>query len=271
MKKRWSEKIVVVTGGSKGLGFQIAFAFAKRGGEVVLLARTQNELEAAKKQLTSLGLKAHVKVMNVLDDSNVETVFTEISEQFGRIDVLVNSIGKSTRMDLRNLDLQESRNLMEINFFSALKCTRLALNQLIENQGHVVNIGSLACKTAWPLMTPYSASKFALAALTHQLRIELQGKVHAMLVCPGPIQRIDAGHRYNNLTENLPEQAKSPGAGAKIKGIDAGKLAEQIVDGCEKRKAELIVPWKAKILFIAASISTRIGDWLLRINNKVKS
>jgi short-subunit dehydrogenase len=152
---------------------------------------------------------------------------------------------------------------MNINLHSAVNCTLAAIDALRESSGHVVNIGSLSCKTAWPFMAPYTASKFALAAFNHQLRLEGPSNVHYMLVCPGPIRRDDAGIRYDHQTGGLPDVARKPAAGARVRDVDPDVLADRIIAGCETRKLELM-PLKARLIYVALSWSPRLGDWLLR-------
>lgn len=265
---KWNNKVVVVTGGSKGLGFEIARAFGLAGARVVLLARTESDLIDATKRLSDEKIESDFFVTDVSSDKSVELVFGDIGKKFGQIDVLVNNVGKSTRANIEELDLDEAIELMDINYFSALRCTKFALPEILNSHGHIVNIGSLVSKTPWPFMTPYTVSKQALAALNHQLRIELGDRLHSMLVCCGPITRSDSGKRYEEQSAALPESASRPGAGAKVKTICPIQLSQQIVVACEKRKAELIVPYKAKMLFILSSLSTRLGDWFLKKSQK---
>jgi short-subunit dehydrogenase len=134
----------------------------------------------------------------------------------------------------------------------------------LESRGHVVNIGSLAAKMASRYLGAYPASKFALSAYTQQLRLELgpQG-LHVLLVCPGPLARDKVRTYGAEEMPNLPDEARRPGAGAKVKPIDPEWLAERILDACLKRRAELIVPARARLLFVFQAISPRLGDWLL--------
>jgi short-subunit dehydrogenase len=155
---------------------------------------------------------------------------------------------------------------MQLNFFSAVRCTQAVLPELTRSSGVLVNIGSLASKTAWPLMAPYAASKHALSAYTHQLRLEGPANVHFLHVCPGPIKRADAGRRYDAEagTTKIPEAARRAGAGAKVSGIEPLNLARRIVSACERRQSELLVPWHSRFLFAIAQLSSTAGDWLLR-------
>lgn len=262
--KKWSEKVVLVTGGSAGLGLEIARAFGMQGATSVILGRDETRLENAVAQLKSEGISVESLVGDVAKTDQVSEVINQLAERHGRLDVLVNNVGKSIRADLDAVTVEDFRDFLEVNFLSAVACTRAALPWLKKSDGHVVNMGSLAAKTAWPFVAPYSASKFALASYTHQLRLEGPKNVHYMLVCPGPIKRSDAGVRYHEQVENLPDAARLPAAGAKVKGIDPQILARRIVKGCDKRWREIILPFRARFLFTLLAYSPPIGDWLLR-------
>ena len=85
-----------------------------------------------------------------------------------------------------------------------------------------------------------------------------------LLVCPGPILRDDSEPRYLQHDGDVPDEAQRPAAGAKLRSIDPDWLAEKILDACQSRQTELIVPWKVRILLILSQFSPRLGDWILR-------
>ncbi len=259
----WKDKVVVITGGSAGLGLTIARAFLDRSARVILIGRSQQRLADATETLGRQ--RVQTISADVTNEQQAGSAMQQAVELGGRMDVLVNNVGKSVRIELLKTTLEDYREFMEVNFLSAVSCTNSAIDALQKTSGHVVNIGSLSCKTAWPYLAPYSTSKFALGAFTHHLRLEGPSNVHYMLVCPGPIKREDAGQRYDQQAEryDLPEQARRPGAGAKVKGMDPKVLAEKIVRGCEKRKSEWI-PFQARLLMMAMAMSPKLGDWYLR-------
>jgi short-subunit dehydrogenase len=151
---------------------------------------------------------------------------------------------------------------MELNFFATVACTQAALPHLLATKGHVVNIGSLASKCAARFMGGYAASKFAVAAFSQQLRLEMKSQgLHVLLVCPGPIVR-DQPRVYAG-GDDLPAAAKKPGAGVKLKGIDPDWLAEKILRACQRRTTELVIPGKARLLFAISQLFPQWGDWLL--------
>ena len=257
----WKDKVVVVTGGSDGLGRELVHAFASRGSRVISLARNQEKNELAADEFQGSGKVIPLQA-DVLDADSVTSVVSQIRVEFQGINVWVNNVGASIRKRTNECVVEDYEKLMDLNFYSAVRCWTACREPLENSQGSLVNIGSLASKTAWPLVGPYSTSKHALAAFTHQLRLENKG-VHFLHVCPGPIRRADSGTRYDDAAAELPKAARQPGAGAKVKGIEPGWLSAKIVDACQKRKKELVVPWAAKLLFAVTQLSPSWGDFLL--------
>ena len=225
---------MLVTGGSSGLGLHIAFAFGRQGARVVLWARDSMRLSQAVEQLAREGIQAEGMSIDVGSDEAVLDGLARLESRFGRLDVLVNGVGRSTRSNLATTSVADYREFMEVNFETAVRCSLACLELLTRSQGHLVNIGSLSSKTAWPFMAPYTTSKFALAGFTQQLRLEGPPGVHCMLVCPGPIRREDAGHRYDQASGSLPDAAAKPGGGAPVKGLAPEFIAKKIVRGCER-------------------------------------
>ena len=265
----WKEKVVVVTGGSSGLGAAIARQFGIAKAQVVCLARGQDQLNSVVQTLKrDHAIDATAICADVTDDASIVTAINAIKESHGRIDVWVNNVGKSLRIALADADVSDYSDLMEINFYSAVRCTIAVLPELERSGGTLVNIGSLASKTGWPYVSPYAATKHALAAYHHQLRLEGPESVHYLLVCPGPIRRDDHQTRYAAQVSGLPQEAAQPGAGVKVKGIDADFLAKRIRQACERRTFEIVMPAKARIAFALSQLSPWLGDKLLkRFNN----
>ena len=259
----WKDKVVVITGGSSGLGVALARQFATVGARVVCLARGQEQLQATVEELAGTGSVQSI-VADVTDDQSVSNAVASIMDSHGQIDVWVNNVGKSLRIALADATVANFEDLMQVNFYSAVRCTRAVTDELERSGGSLINIGSLASKTGWPFVSPYSTSKHALAAYHHQLRLEGPAAVHYLLVCPGPIRRADSETRYAEQAAGLPDGVAKPGAGAKVKGIDPNELAEKIRIACEKRKLELVMPWKARIAFALSQLSPWLGDKLLK-------
>lgn len=249
----WKDKTVVVTGGNAGLGLAIVNEFAAAGANVICVSRTAAGVADG---------VSHVEA-DVTDDGSVSNAVESIVQAHGEIDVWINNVGKSTRTSFADCGIADYRDLMELNFYTAVRCTLAAMPHLECTSGSVVHIGSLAAKTGWQHVSPYVTSKHALAGFAHQTRLEGPGNVHSLFVCPGPIRRDDAGARYSDKAAGLGDAAAAPGAGAKVSGIEPTVLASKIRVAVEKRIPEIVLPWKSRLLFALLQISPRWGDWLL--------
>ena len=286
----WRNKVALITGGTAGLGLDLARALSRGGARVVLVGRDAAKIEASVNALRrefkndpalealrretelldgdSQGIEQRFVVglsADVTKQDQVDSTLARAVDRFGKLDLLVNCAGKSARGEAAATTPQQFQELWETNFLGVVRCTRAALPHLIKSQGHLVNIGSLASKAASRYLGAYPASKFAVAAYSQQLRLELAEKnVHVLLVCPGPIRRDDSGERYTAAAHELPAAARQPGAGVKLKGLDPARLAAQILRACERRQVELVAPAKARLLFALAQLWPGLGDWLLR-------
>jgi short-subunit dehydrogenase len=261
----WKDKVALVTGGSKGLGLEIARVLVEEGTKVVITARDQEQLAAAATELSREDRTAGWLPADLRQDDQVAALIAEVIKLHGRLDLLVNCAGKSDRGAVNDLSADRFRELLDLNFLSAVRTTKAALPYLLQTRGHVVFISSLAGKIASRYLGAYAASKFPLTPYAQQLRLELgpQG-LHSLLVCPGPIRRDDAGMRYDHQAVGLPDGARKPGGGVTLKGIDPKWLARRIIKACERREAELIVPARAKLLFAIVQLWPALGDWIVK-------
>ena len=222
----WQDRVVLVTGGSSGLGRTIAEEFAAAGAKLAIVGlepdgvrRTVTEMQAA--GFDVLGMPA-----DITRQEDVDAMVGQLLARFGRLDVLVNNAGRSMRGKLADTTAEEFRDLMELNLIALVRCTRAALGQLLQRRGHVVNIGSLASKSAARWVGAYPATKFAVAAYSQQLRLELGPEgLHVLLVCPGPLARKDARLYPLEGLEDVPERARRPGAGVQVGLIPPQNLA----------------------------------------------
>jgi short-subunit dehydrogenase len=261
----WQGKVVVVTGGSSGLGLAIARAFGKAGARLAIAARSPDKLKQAAAGLRSLGGEVLPIAADIRQQADVDALFAQVHQKFGTLDVLVNNAGSSARGAAIDTTAEEFAELMDLNLTALVRCTRAALPQLLESRGHLVNIGSLAGKTAARYMGAYSATKFAVSAYSQQLRLELgpQG-LHVLLVSPGPIARDEPRVYAEDKISSLPASARKPGGGAKVKLIQPDWLAERIVRACDHGEPELVVPGKARLVFAISQLSPSLGDWIVR-------
>ena len=261
----WQDKVAMVTGGSSGLGRVIADAFAAAGAKVAIVGLEADAVQRAAGEMQAAGRDVLGLHADITRQEDVDRLFAQTIERFGRLDVLVNNAGRSMRGKVLDTTPEQFRDLMELNLIALVRCTRAAAPHLLKQRGHVVNIGSLAAKSASRWVGAYPATKHAVAAYSQQLRLELgpQG-LHVLLVCPGPIDRKDARLYPLAGLEGVPDSARAPGAGIRVKGIPPERLAAAILRACERRRPELVMPARARILFALSQLWPSLGDWIVR-------
>ncbi|NQU23156.1 MAG: SDR family NAD(P)-dependent oxidoreductase [Candidatus Nealsonbacteria bacterium] len=260
----WENKTVLVTGGSSGLGRVIADGFGRVGANVVIAALEADAVRRAAEEMTADGVNTLGVHADITRQEDVDRLFEQALERFGRLDVLVNNAGRSMRGKVLDTTPEQFRELMELNLIALVRCTRAAVPHLLKRRGHVINIGSLAAKSSARWVGAYPATKHAVAAYSQQLRLELGGEgLHVLLVCPGPIARDDPRLYPLEGLEDVPDRARAPGAGVKVRGIDPEKLVAAILRACERRRPELVMPGKARLLFAISQLFPRLGDWIV--------
>lgn len=258
--------VALVTGGSAGLGRAIAQRLAKDGYRVWITGRTETTLEQTAEELSLRSQhEAQFAVADVTRRDEVERLIAALARQEDRLDVLVNAVGTSDRGLIENLSTERVHELIDQNVISALNTCQASFEMLKASDGVVVNIGSLASKVSPRYLGGYSIAKHALAALTAQLRLEWKPHgIHVALISPGPIQRDDAGKRYDQQVEDgLPDQARKPGGGSRVSGLRPEKVVDAVMLSIRKRKPDLIRPGYLRILITIGHLFPTLGDWLL--------
>jgi NAD(P)-dependent dehydrogenase (short-subunit alcohol dehydrogenase family) len=262
LQSYWRDKVVLVTGGSSGLGRIIAETFFRAGAKLALVALEKTDVDKAAAEIGGGTLPIHA---DITKQDDVDRIFETIRNHFSQLDVLVNNAGRSMRGKVLDTTPEQFQALFDLNVLGTIRCTRAAVPLLLERKGHVVNIGSLAAKSAAKFVGAYPVSKFAVAAYSQQLRLELGSEgLHVLLVCPGPIRRDNERLYPLEGLEGIPESARQPGAGVKVGRIDPNDLAQKILTYCERRKPELVVPGKARLLFALSQLLPSLGDWFVQ-------
>jgi NADP-dependent 3-hydroxy acid dehydrogenase YdfG len=180
-------KVVLVTGGSRGIGLETARAFASAGARVVLGARTESALVSAVREIEARGGSAFATLLDVTSDESVTQAVAAATRRFGRIDVLVNNAGVSAQAFLADARFETLQQQMEVNYFGVVRMVRAVLPGMLERgAGTILNIGSVAGRVPYPSMATYGASKAALHAFSQALRGEVAHRgVRVVTVIPG--------------------------------------------------------------------------------------
>lgn len=204
-----SGKVVIVTGGSRGIGRGIALNLARQGATVVILARSAKQITATVDDISAKGYSALGYSIDVTQLSQVEEVFASINESYGRIDVLVNSAGITGMATIDESDPDKWRNIVEVNLFGTYNCCRTAVPYITQNGGgKIVNISSVAGFIGLPLFSAYAASKHAVLGLTKSLSEELKQKnVQVNAICPALVATDMAPKAYRETAISIEQVA----------------------------------------------------------------
>jgi 3-hydroxy acid dehydrogenase / malonic semialdehyde reductase len=189
---RLTEKVVLITGASAGIGLAAAIEFAKHGANVVLGARRKEKLDAVAEAISKEhGVQTLPLALDVTDEHSCAAFISASVERFGKINVLINNAGLARGTD-KVVDLSEAdmREVFETNVFGLLRLTRLALKEMLpRNDGHIINLGSVAGYMTYEGGSVYGASKFSVRAITEVLRLELLGtNIRVSSVSPGLVE-----------------------------------------------------------------------------------
>lgn len=236
-------KVVVITGGSSGIGKALAEVFGRNGSHVVITGRDADALQQTVRYLENQGISVLSVQADVTVPADNERMAKAAVERFGTIDILINNAGISMRALFEEVDLAVVKKVMDINFYGALYATKVCLPYIIANKGSIVGISSIAGYRGLPGRTGYSASKFALQGFLEVLRTEMIPKgVHVLTACPGFTA---SNIRMRSLTKDGTPQGESPRDESKM--MSAEECAEHIYKAVVKRKKILILTTLGKL------------------------
>jgi short-subunit dehydrogenase len=235
MASYFKDKVVVVTGGTDGIGRALIDTIVPLGAKVATCGRNHDKLYSL--QMQYAGIMLHAEVCDVSIESDCKKFIESTVETFGGIDILVNNAGISMRALVKDADTDVIRKVMDVNFFGAVYCTKFALPHIISRKGTIVGISSIAGYRGLPGRSGYSASKFALQGWLEALRTELlEDDVNVMWVCPG---FVTSNIRNAALTEQGAPQGESTMEEGKL--MTAAECAHHIIHAIEKRKRTLVL------------------------------
>ena len=237
------KKTIIITGASSGIGKACANIFAQNDYQLVLAARNKDKLDAFVYELKNLNVECIGVPTDVSVEKDCENLINRCIEEFGKIDVMLNNAGISMRALFSDVDLSVLKQVMDINFWGTVYCTKFALPHIIKTKGSVVGVSSIAGYKGLPGRTGYSASKFAMHGFLESIRIELLKKnVHVLLACPGFTA---SNIRNTALNASGSTQQESPMDEGKI--MSAEEVGSEIYKAVIKRKRDLILTLQGKL------------------------
>ena len=182
-----SNKRVIVTGASRGIGRAIANAFAREGARVAVCARTAGDIKTVGEELALTAQGVIARAVDVTDSKGVKTFVDEVADSWGGVDVLINNAGFGTFGEFKNADATKISEQIQVNVLALVELTKLALPSMIKrNEGVILNVASTAAYQSVPYMAVYAATKAFVLSFTEALWGELIGtKVTAIALSPG--------------------------------------------------------------------------------------
>jgi NAD(P)-dependent dehydrogenase (short-subunit alcohol dehydrogenase family) len=269
----FADKVVLITGGSRGLGLVLARQLARDGARLVLLARDDEELQRAAADLRDRVPDVEVLAVqaDVRKRYDVERAVALVIERFGRVDAAINNAGVIQVGPMDHMAPSDYDDAMNTHFWGPLHVALAVIPYMRRQQsGRIVNVSSIGGRIAVPHMVPYSASKFALSGFSDGLRAELaRDNIAVTTVYPGlmrtgsPVNAQFKGQRAEEYTwfaiaDSLPGLT-----------ISAERAANQILKACRRGDAELVITIPAKLAILARTLAPEIFARAMSAVNRV--
>jgi short-subunit dehydrogenase len=252
----FKDKVALITGGSRGLGLEIARQICARGGNVALLARNEEELARAKADLDRFGTEVRAIQCDLLETAQIQSAVQQTLQHFRKIDILINNAGIIEVGPLPHMQFKDFDRAMRLHFWAPFILYFLIVPHMrTKDGGRIVNIASIGGRIAVPHMAPYSASKFALTGFSDAIRAELAlDKIYVTTVTPGLMRtgsQVHATFKGDHAAEYrwFDRSRKVPFA-----SISAERAGRKIVNACARGKPNLIMPFSAYLIIAANAI-----------------
>lgn len=264
-------KVVLITGGSRGLGLVLARKLASHGAKLALCARSADKLELARQELSKSGATVLTLPVDVTDRAQVKTMIYDVIHHYGRLDVLINNAGIVQVGPQEAMSIEEYEKAMDVNFWAPLYAIDAAIPYFKkQGGGRIVNITSIGGKIAIPHLLPYSASKFAIVGLSEGMHTELKKlNIHVTTVVPnlmrtGSPRNIDVKGKHEEEYAWFKISDSSP-----LLSQSAELAAENIIKALQYGERETILSLSGKLATIVKAISPGWVSFALTLANKL--
>lgn len=243
-------KVVLVTGGSRGLGLTMSRMLAAEGAKVVICARDEEELRRAAMDIRRRGGQVYPFTCDVTKRAQVDVMMQEIRQRVGPIDVLINNAGVIQVGPLETMRLEDFELAMNTHFWAPLYTVCAVLPEMRRRrEGRIVNIASIGGKVSVPHLLPYDASKFALVGLSEGLRAELlKDGIKVTTVCPGLMRT--GGHFNADFKSKHEEEYAwfNLGGATSVTSMNVERAARAIIRAMKRGENEVILTIQANML-----------------------
>ncbi|HEY0368545.1 MAG TPA: SDR family oxidoreductase [Chthoniobacterales bacterium] len=264
-------KVVVITGGSRGLGFTLAKQICAEGGRAVLLARDKVELQSAHDELAREGGEVSILPIDLLDTAQIKSAVETIIDRLGRIDVLINNAGIIEVGPVEHMQRDDFERAMQLHLWAPFTLMTEVIPWMKRNRGgRIVNISSIGGKVAVPHLAPYSASKFALTGLSDSFRAELaRDRIYITTVWPG-LMRTGSHVNAQFKGKHAEEFAWfALGIGMPFTSMNVERAAAKILDACRRGQPALTLTLPAKLAIAANGVVPNLVAHATSLTNRL--
>src|SRR5215831_10943019 len=264
------DKVVLITGGSRGLGLVLARHICAQGGNVTLIARDPDELARAKADLVPRGGMVLTIQCDLFDAAQIKAAVRQIIDRFGKIDILINNAGIIQVGPLEHMTREDFERAMQLHFWAPYEL----ISQIVPEMrtwggGRIVNISSIGGKVAVPHFGPYSASKFALTGFSDAIRAELaRDNIRVTTVAPGLMR---TGSHVNAKFKGKHDAEFawfSASAGAPLISMDADRAARKILAACRRGQPSLTLSFTARGAIVGNAFFPNLTGYAMRLVNQ---
>ena len=263
-------KVVLIGGGSRGLGLALARVYADHGARLMLLARDEHELERAAAELRQGGTEVGIVVGDVTQVEDAQRAVSRTLQTYGRLDVLVNSAGIIQTGPMPNLTLADYQEAMNVNFFGTLHLMMAARPALGASRGRILNVASVGGKVGVPHLSGYSASKFALVGLGQAWRAELRREgIVLTTACPGLMRTGSARHATIKGQHRLEYGLFATLDNLPLVSLDAAEAARRMVSAMQRGDAEPVIGGAAELLVRVQQLAPQLTADLLGLGSRL--
>lgn len=255
-------KIAIVTGASRGIGAATAKAFAAKGAQVLLLARSNTELEALAAEIPRSGGQAEVYAVDLSDIQQIEACFNQLFAKHGRVDILVNNAGLGRWLFTEETPGEEAEMIIKLPFLAAFHMTRLVLPDMLKRKaGHIVNVNSPASVLVWGGAAAYASSRWALRGFSEALKIDLHGTGVG-------ISNVVLGEVESNYWQANPgARERIPAIAKMIPRLTTEKAAHYILKAIRSERKELTAPFMLWLFRRMLWLTPGITKWVVRVTS----
>jgi short-subunit dehydrogenase len=247
-KRDLTGRVALITGGSRGLGLELARCLARSGCRLILVARSAEELARASRDVANYSVAVETITCDLTRADEITRMLDLAQGIFGRVDILINNAGEITVGPIDVFSESEFREAMDLMFWAGVRTTLgLMPHMIASGDADIVNITSIGGKIAVPHLLPYVAAKFAMTGFSEGLQAELRPRgVHVLTVAPGLMRT--GGHLQAKFAGDSPREYRWFALGAATPGLSMGvsRAAHQIVNALRLRKRELIISAQAQ-------------------------